>query len=199
MEDSQRERKKQRENLRKIAAIHFVAVMAALTLWGAADNWAVVSGWWLARAVAIVNAVIAATIVAGIVHEWGHFAGARFSGATTQVFEQPVNYYFMFNFPFDQNDRRQFLCMSWGGILAPWLLVAATLGLVPIDNPSRAMLLAVFVTRAVQAGFFEVPVALRTAAGGEPQRELEQRLRAGALTTSRYAGWAVGAVAFLAA
>ncbi len=192
------EAKKQRRNLSNVSTIHFVAAMAAITLWGAADAWAIVSDWWLARGVAVINAVIAGTVVAGIVHEWAHYTGARLSGAATQVFDKPINYFFVFNFPFDRNDRRQFLWMSWAGIAAPWLLVLATPLLVPIDNPSRAMLLAVLVTRAAQAAFFEVPVALRTANGGEPQRELEQRLKAGGLKNARYAGLAVGAVAFLA-
>lgn len=193
-----REAKKDRDNLRGSATLHAVAAMAALTLWGAADLWASVSGWWLARGVALVDAVIAGTVVAGIVHEWGHYAGARLAGAATKPFKKPIRHFFVFDFPFDRNDRRQFLSMSWGGILAPWLVVLSLPLLIPIDNPSRAMLLAVFVTRAAQASFFEVPVVLRTAAGGDPQQELGERLRAGGLATSRYAGLAVGVLAFLA-
>jgi len=37
--------KKERANLKKVGLVHFLAVMAALTLWGAADSWASVSGW----------------------------------------------------------------------------------------------------------------------------------------------------------
>ncbi len=196
--ETERDAKKQRSNLKRVARIHGVAALAAITLWGAADNWAVGSDWFLARAVAIVNAVVAATVLAAIVHEWGHFAGARLSGAVTEVFEKPARYYFIFNFPFDRNDRRQFLRMSWGGIAAPWLLVLATLWLVPIDNPSRAMLLAVLVARAAQAAIFEVPVALRTTNGGEPLKELERQVVRG-FATSRYAGFALGALVFVLA
>jgi len=191
--------RKQRRNLKKVATIHLVAAMAAITLWGAADTWAAASGWWLARSVALVDAVIAGTILAGIVHEWGHYGGSRLSGAAVEVFEKPIRNFFIFNFLFDRNDRRQFLWLSWGGILTPWILVVATVVAMPVDNPSRAMLLAVLVTRAAQASFFEVPVALRTASGGEPRKELEERLRAGGLRISRYAGLAVGALVFLAA
>ncbi len=190
--------KKERANLKKVGLVHFLAVMAALTLWGAADSWASVSGWWLARAAAVINAIIAATVIAGIVHEWGHYTGARLAGSVTRAFKKPAGYFFIFDFPFDANDSRQFLSMSWGGILAPWLLVLLIAASVPIDNPSRAMLVAVLVMRAAQASFFEIPVVLRTAGGGDPKAELERRLGEGALATSRYAGGAVGVLAYLA-
>jgi hypothetical protein len=193
------ERRKDGALLRRTAGLHFVMGMAALTLWGAADTWAVASGWPLAWAVALANAVIAAAVVTGVVHEWAHYAGARLAGAETRIFEQPVRYFFLFEFLLDRNDRRQFLWMSWGGILAPWLLVLLTARCVPIDNASRAMLLAAFVARAVQIGVFEVPVALRTAQGGEPRAELRRRLKAGGLATGRWLGLAAGAVVWLAA
>jgi hypothetical protein len=187
-----------RANLRSVATLHFVMVMGALTLWGAADAWAVASGWGLAWGVAIANAIIAATIVASTLHEWGHFAGARLSGSAAPVLKKPVRYFFMFNFLFEHNDKRQFLWMSAGGILVPWLLVLATPLLVPIDNASRAMLFAAFVTRAVQVSVFEVPVFLRTQGGGEPRDELGRQIKSG-FATSRYAGIAVGALVWLAA
>jgi hypothetical protein len=110
--------------------------------------------------------------------------------------EKPVRYFFMFNFSFEHNDKRQFLWMSLGGILVPWLLVLLTALWVPIDNASRAMLLAVFVTRAVQISLFEVPVVQRTYRGGEPREELGRQLKNG-FATSRYAGVAVGALVWL--
>ncbi len=189
-------RKQDLANLKKVGLLHSVAFVATLTLWGAADTWASVSGWGLAHAVAIANSVLAATIVTGILHEWGHYAGARLAGSATQALEKPVGYFFMFNFPFDQNGARQFLWMSWGGILMPWVLVALCVGLVPMDTASRAILLAVFISRAVQVSFFEIPVAWRTSSGGDPQKELERRLLSGALGTGGYVGTAVGILAF---
>jgi hypothetical protein len=192
------DREKDLANLRSVAGIHFVLVMGALTLWGAADAWATVSQWAIAWVAAIANAVIAGYVIAGTLHEWGHFAGARLAGAVAPVKEKPVRYFFMFDFPFEQNDERQFLWMSLGGILVPWILVLHTVLLVPIDNASRAMLLAVFVTRAVQVSVFEVPVVVRTVNGGEPRQELVRQLQAG-FGTSRYVGLAVGALVWLGA
>lgn len=192
------DRARDQRYLRRVAATHFVMVMGALTLWGAADAWASSSGWGIAWAAAIANAVIAAHIIASTLHEWGHYAGARLSGAVAPVLKQPVRHFFMFDFRFDRNDERQFLWMSLGGIAVPWLLVGLTAIWIPIDNTSRAMLLAAFVTRAVQVSVFEVPVVMRTRSGGDPREELGKQLKAGFLQ-SRYAGLAVGALVFLAA
>lgn len=189
---------KDRANLRQIAVLHAGAVMAALTLWGAADAWATVSGWGLATFAALANAVIAGFVISSILHEWGHFAGARLSGSVSPVLEKPVRYVFMFNFSFEKNDTRQFLWMSWGGILVPWALALLTLLWVPIDTASRALLLATFVTRAVQISMFEVPVVMRARNGGEPRAELGRQLEGGFLR-GRYVGLAVGALVWLVA
>lgn len=185
--------------MKKIGTQHFVAVMAAITLWGAADAWAAASGWGLAWIVAMVNAVIAGVVITSTLHEWGHFAGARLSGAHAPVLEKPNNYFFMFNFDFERSDQRQFVWMSWGGILVPWLLVLATLAWVPIDNVSRAMLLAVFVSQAVAVSVFELPVVLRAQGGADPRAELGRQLKEGFLKKGRYYGYAVGALVWLVA
>lgn len=191
-------RAEDRRRMKHLGRLHFVAAMVALTLWGAADAWAASSGWLLAQAVAIANAFIAATALAGIVHEWGHLAGARLSGATSPMNEKPIRYFFVFDFSFDANDARQFLWMSWGGILAPWLLVVGVLVLVPIDSISRLALLSVLAAKAAAASLFEVPIALRTARGGDPRTELGRELKDGGLASSERWSWAVGAVVFAA-
>jgi hypothetical protein len=167
-------------------------LMAAITLFGAADTWASVSGLALAHVVAGLNAIIAGVIISSIVHEWLHLAGARLSGAVSPALEKPVKYFFIFDFKFDENDNRQFAWMSWGGILAPWLLALVTLIALPIDSVGRAALLATFVATAVQVTLFEVPVARRASAGGDPRKELGRALKEGALKTAERRGLIVG-------
>ena len=182
--------------LRKIGTYHFAAAMAALTLWGAGDTWAASSGMFLAEVVAVANALIAGIVLAFLCHEWGHFTGARLSSSVSPVLKDPVSF-FMFNFKFEQNTKRQFLWMSIGGSTGNWLLVVLLLLLVPIDSASRAMLIATTIGVAISVGFFEIPVIRSTSAGGEPQAELKNRLDSGALTTGRNVGIATGAILWL--
>ncbi len=185
---------------KEIAQLHFAMVMGALTLWGAADAWVAVSDLMIARVVVVANALIAALVVTSVLHEWGHFAGARLSGAVSPVLEKPVKYFFMFDFKFDENDSRQFVWMSWGGILTPWLVVVLVLLLVPLDTVGRVVLLAAFVARAAQVSLFEVPVTLRALRGGDPRAELGKELKAGfgrSRSLGNMIGVAVGALVLL--
>jgi hypothetical protein len=196
--DALREAARQIDRARmiQIGSFHFAMVMGALTLWGAGEAWAQVTGWGLARFVAVANALVAGFVVASTIHEWGHFAGARLSGAVSPVLEQARRHFFMFDFAMDQNDMRQFLWMSWGGILAPWLPVVLALFLVPLSVTSGAVLLATLVFRAVGTAVFEVPVVVRAGRSGEPGAELGKRLAEGGLARGRRVGAVAGAVCF---
>jgi len=182
--------------MRQIGGFHFAMVMGALTMWGAAVTWAQVTGWAVAELVAVANALIAAFVLQSTLHEWGHFAGARLAGAESPVLEEPRKHFFMFDFAMDKNDLRQFLWMSWGGILAPWavaLLVAAAL---PLSILSVQVLLATLVMKAVGVAIFEVPIARAAAQSGEPGAELAKQVAAGGLTRGRNIGTVVGLALF---
>ena len=147
-----------RANMKKIGALHFAMVMGALTLWGAAEAWAQTTGWVIAGLAAVANAVIAGTVIASTLHEWGHFAGARLADAPSPVLDAPRNHFFMFDFKMADADVRQFTWMSWGGILVPWVLVLAALILIPVGLTSGAALIATLVAKATAASHFEVPI-----------------------------------------
>lgn len=185
-----------RARMKRIGSFHFVLVMGGLTLWGAAETWARTTGWALAEAAAIANALIAATVIASTIHEWGHFAGARLSGAISPVLRRPRRHFFMFDFDLERNDVRQFTWMSWGGILAPWLPVLIVLLAVPLDRWSGAALLAAFVWRAAAVAAFEVPVVRAVERSGDPIAALRARVKEGGLASSGRVGMAVGAVCF---
>ena len=90
-------RERDRERLKKNALRHGAALLAAITLWGAADYWASGSGLVLAESVSLLNAIFAGALIAYVLHEWGHFTGARLSGAVSPVMKEPVSF-FMFTF-----------------------------------------------------------------------------------------------------
>ena len=185
-----------RARMAQIGGFHFALVMGALTLWGAAETWAQVSGWALAEFVAVANALVAGVVIVSTIHEWGHFAGARLSGSVSPVLEEPRQYFFMFDFQIDQNDTRQFAWMSWGGILAPWVAVVLAGMLVPLSTLSGAVLFATLFSKAVAVAIFEVPVVRRTAVSGNPGAELGQRAGEGGLPKSRKIGNYAGLTCF---
>lgn len=191
MERQQRDRKR----LRKVAIRHGAYVLAAFTLWGAADAWASSSGWLLAETIALLNAVFAGTAIAYLFHEWGHFAGARLSGAVSPVAKEPVSF-FMFTFKEEFNTTRQFLSMSVGGPAANWTLVIVLFLMLPLDTWSQALLLATTFAIAVSVSVFEFPVINRVMYGDNPGETIEERLKETG-TTPRNIGIASGALVWL--
>jgi len=164
------------ENLKRIGKWHAAAVLAALTLFGAAHTWAEVSHWLLAGVVSIGTAVLAAMVLSSIAHEWGHFSAARLSGAVAPVLRKPYQLYFMFKFDMAANSVRQALWMSWGGISASWLLVVLLFLMVPMDSWASAVLVGTAFGRAVNATAFEFPVIVRTQRSGAFEKELNTQL-----------------------
>jgi hypothetical protein len=182
------------ENLKSVGALHGAAVIAALTLFGAAHTWAAVSGWMLAAATAAAAAVLAGVVISSIAHEWGHFSGTVLSGSRYKVARKPVNYFFMFSFDMAANSSRQAIWMSWGGLAGSWFVPAAVISLVPMDSWASAALAATVLGQAVNASVFEVPIILRTRASGEFEKELEGRLESPGVV--RMPGLIVGLLAF---
>jgi hypothetical protein len=193
------EARKKRDNsrLRKIAVKHAAIVLASLTLWGTSDYWAAQSGLMLAEIVSLVNAIFVGVILAYILHEWGHFAGARISGAVSPVAKEPVSF-FMFSFKDELNTRGQFLSMSIGGPFANWSLFALIFMLLPLDTWSQAMLLATSFAIAVSVSVFEFPVINSVMYGEKPAETISKRQRESG-TTPRTAGIIAGAVLWLMA
>jgi len=180
--------------LKKVGTVHFVAVVAALTLFGAANSWALTSGIALALVVSLAAAYIAGTVLSGIIHEYGHYSGAVLSGAPHTVLKKPARYFFMFNFDMKQASTRQALWMSLGGVLGSWLLVGALVVSLPIDGWATAALIATVLANAVNASIFEVPIILKTRQSGEFEQELKARLESPGLV--RMPGIVVGLLAF---
>jgi hypothetical protein len=182
------------KNLKKVGTVHFVAVIAALTLFGAANLWALSSGLILALVVSVAAAYIAGTVLSGIVHEYGHFSGTVLAGAPHKVLKKPARYFFMFNFDMKEASSRQALWLSWGGVLGSWLLVVGLFLLLPMDGWASAALIATVLGNAVNASVFEVPVILRTRQTGEFEKALYGRLESPGLV--KMPGLIVGLLAF---
>ncbi|MCS5582332.1 MAG: hypothetical protein VB996_02535 [Pseudomonadales bacterium] len=193
------EARKKRDNsrLRKIAIRHAAIVLTAFTIWGTSDSWAAQSELFLAEMVSLINAIFAGVILAYIFHEWGHFAGARISGAVSPVAKKPVSF-FMFNFKDELNTRGQFLSMSVGGPFANWGLFVLIFMLLPLNTWSQAMLLATTFAIAVSVSVFEFPVINAVMYGEKPAETINKRQRESG-NTPRTVGIIAGAALWLLA
>ncbi len=193
------EARKKRDNsrLRKIAIRHATIVLTAFTIWGTSDSWAAQSELFLAEMVSLINAIFAGVILAYIFHEWGHFAGARISGAVSPVAKKPVSF-FMFNFKDELNTRGQFLSMSVGGPFANWGLFVLIFMLLPLNTWSQAMLLATTFAIAVSVSVFEFPVINAVMYGEKPAETINKRQRESG-NTPRTVGIIAGAALWLLA
>ena len=56
--------------------------LAVLSIWAAADTWYLVSGLGFALAISVLDAIFVGYILGALFHEWGHYTGAKLSGAS---------------------------------------------------------------------------------------------------------------------
>jgi len=167
-----------------------VAVVSALlSLFAAAEAWAVASGLVFASLLSIVDGLLVGAATAGLLHEWGHYAGARLAGGHAPL--KPVGGFFpIFDFDYQNNDARAFDWMSIGGNLGDISVVLLFFFALPLTSPGTAALVAGAFGFAVFAGAIEFPV-IRKARSGMTGIE--------ALSTipkdffRRYSRWGLGA------
>lgn len=145
-----------RRRLLKQAAYHLAAALGAIAIWAALDSWYLLTGLPIATGLAVVAAVAAGMGLSHLAHEWGHFLGARLTGAASPVKDQPT--FLMFDFDYTNNSADQFMSSSIAGSLGNWLLVLVVAGTIPLDSPGRTMLLATTVGMAVYVAVLEWPV-----------------------------------------
>ncbi len=152
------------------AALHLVVlrdvalVSALLSLFGAAEVWATVSGLAFPALLSTVDGFLVGAATGGLAHEWGHFAGARLAGGHAPL--KPANRLFpIFDFDYVNNDKRSFDWMSIGGNLAHVAVVLVYLVALPIRSPGAAALVGGAVGFAVFSSIIEIPVIRKSLAG----------------------------------
>ena len=171
-------------------------LFALLTLWGAGDAWSQTSGLVIAEFVALGNAAFIGLILGAIWHEWGHYIGAQFSGAKAEMVAPRGLSLLRFNFDFEENDRRQFHWMTYGGWIAQWGLVIVLLILIPMDSSNRVALVSAAVAFAVFANAIEIPVIMESRRGTDPQEALRMHIDQSAYVRSGIIGGVTGLFCF---
>ena len=176
----------------KLVAAHLLTGVTLLSLWAATDAWQAVTGLRAAAFLSVLAAIPAGVVFGTLVHEWGHFAGARLAGARYTVPDRLG--LFVFNYDFGANSVSQFFTMSWGGQIGGALAVVLLWWALPLDTAGRAMIVAAAIGAFFFAGTIEWPVLSRTRRSGNPLAELAKIDR-----DVLYRGGSIGSLAGLLA
>jgi len=155
-----------------LVALRDVAlVLAALSLWAGADTAYVVTRTVFAAILASGGGLLVGAAVGALLHEWGHFAGARLSGGTAPL--APAKGFLpLFNFDFKRSEPRHFQAMSVCGNVAHWLVVLTLAAALPIETPGRVALVSGSFGFALFASITEFPVILKNHEGVAPLEAL---------------------------
>jgi hypothetical protein len=163
--------------LAKLAGTHSLVFLAALSLFAAADSWSAITGLGIAGLLSVITGALAGITISTLVHEWFHYAGARYSGA---AFDIPSRQgLFLYDWDFSSNNLRQFLIMSVAGSIGGLFAVLLLWSSVPADTWGRAALRGAAIAGVVFAALIEWPVIRRTRRSRDPLTELskiDQRL-----------------------
>ena len=173
-----------------LAILRDVALASVfLSLFAAAESWATVSRLALATSLAVVDGLLVGIATAALVHEWGHFIGARLGGGHAPL--KPLTKFPpLYDFDYERNDARSFLWMSYGGNIAHALLVVTYLMLIPTRSMGTAALVAGAFGFSVFSSLVEFPV-IRQAQRGVPGLEALAVIPKNFVT--RYLPWSIAA------
>ena len=148
--------------------------LAALSLWAAADTWYLVSGLGFALAISVLDAIFVGYILGALFHEWGHYTGAKLSGASAPRVKPKGTSLFRFNFDMAANTQRQFHWMSFGGWVFHWGLLAILVLAMPFDSIGRIALVSSVFGFILYATFIETGILCQTLGGSDPAETLSQ-------------------------
>jgi hypothetical protein len=134
---------------------------------------ALVGLWWLeARGVRVgpgwavpVLTGLFTALVGFLLHEWAHLAGALATGSKVH-YPNRVLAPLLFHFDTEENDRAQFLAMSYGGYVGSATGTLAILLFVPLHTLAGQTALGLAVVGGIVTALAEVPTTIRVLRGG---------------------------------
>jgi hypothetical protein len=148
-----------------LVGLRDVAIISALlSIFGAAEAWAQVSGLAFASLIATINGFLVGAATCALGHEWGHFAGARLGGGHAPL--KPLSGFLpLFDFDYANNDKRSYEWMGIGGNLAHLSIPVLYFFAIGATGPGTAALIAGAVGFAVFSSIIEIPVIRKSRAG----------------------------------
>ncbi len=92
-----------------------LTVIFTLAMWGL-NTWHLSSGFWAATVLCVAIGFIAGYVLCYVYHEWGHLLATRLSGGHMPLapYAGPI----IGKFNIADHSRRQFIWLSWGGVVA---------------------------------------------------------------------------------
>jgi len=174
-----------------------VAVLAAaLSLFAAADAWHQLTGATVSAALSVVDGLLVGFLATGLLHEWGHYAGAKLSGGHAPL--RPATAFLpLFDFDYAHNTQDQFRAMSIGGNAAHWVAIAVLILGLPLSTLGQAALASSALGFGVFASSIEFPVIWHAYHGSNGIEALAKIPKDFLRRNGSY-GLAAAAVAFLA-
>tara|TARA_R110002110_G_scaffold205066_7_gene417318 strand:+ start:475918 stop:476469 length:552 start_codon:yes stop_codon:yes gene_type:complete len=112
-----------------------------------------------------------------IIHEWGHYLGARISGSKLSIKKRMAPLFF--DFDYSANNARQYLYLSIGGLLGNIVLLLALLLWMPLTSLASVSLLAAVLGQLIYVLILELPISLGILAGRDPLTVLSQHFGQG--------------------
>lgn len=158
--------------LAKLMGTHVLVLLLALSLFAAADSWSVISGLGIATLLSVVTGALAGITISTLIHEWFHYAGARYVGASFDIPSRQG--LFLYDWDFSSNSLRQFLFMSIAGSVGGFVALILLWNAVPADSWGRAALRSGVVASVLFAALIEWPVIRRARQSGDPLTELSK-------------------------
>ena len=142
-----------------------VAILAgALSLFAAADAWYILTGTALASILSLVDGLLVGLALGALLHEWGHFAGARLTGGTAPL--RPLKGFLpLFDFDYANNTSSHFQGMSIGGNAAHWAVFFVLFFGLPLVTPGQVAIASGAFGFAIFASSIEFPVIRNVSQG----------------------------------
>lgn len=137
-------------------------MFAALAIWGGADAWAISSGLALALVTAVATALIAGWVIASLLHEWGHYLGAKLARSKAQRINMPGLLSLRYTFDLEKNSLGQFTAMGVAGNIAHWGVFVAALLLLPMSTLAQTAFVSATLAFAIFGSIVEWPIIART-------------------------------------
>jgi hypothetical protein len=179
----------------KLAQRDGAIVLAALSLWAAAEAFHASTGLGFAALLSTLDGLVVGVALGSVFHEWGHFTGARLGGgiAPTRPFK---SLFPIFILDLERSDASAFRAMSVGGNVGHWLVVAFLVLALPYTSPGQIALLSGAFGFAVFASVTELPIIQHAFAGASP-KESFKGLTGAVLRKNQKTGAVAGLLLFL--